>query len=173
MAKISQLRGLVLSLCVCFPCTAVFAQVVTVKFSPHGGCTAEVVKCVASAKSNVLVQAYVLTSEPVVKSLIEAQKRNVRVLVLLDKSDKQQKVSLARLLSTNGVWVAVDSLHAIAHNKVIVIDFVTVLTGSFNFSEAAEKSNAENLCVIRDATVARQYADNWKLHAQHSNQWHK
>lgn len=42
----------------------------------------------------------------------------------------------------------------IAHNKVMVIDGRTVITGSFNFTKAAEESNAENLLVIDDADLA-------------------
>ena len=36
----------------------------------------------------------------------------------------------------------------------MVIDSHTVLTGSFNFTKAAENSNAENLLVIQDADLA-------------------
>ena len=36
------------------------------------------------------------------------------------------------------------------HNKVVFIDGETVITGSFNFTKAAEENNAENLLVIRD-----------------------
>ena len=39
----------------------------------------------------------------------------------------------------------IDAKHAIAHNKVIVIDGVTTLTSSFNFTRVAEEKNAENL----------------------------
>ena len=50
----------------------------------------------------------------------------------------------------------------------MVIDGGTVITGSFNFTKAAEKSNAENVLVIRDKTLAGKYADNWREHAGHS-----
>jgi len=49
-----------------------------------------------------------------------------------------------------------------------VIDSVTVLTGSFNFSKAAEESNAENLLVIQDAALAAKYTTNWAAHYKHS-----
>ncbi len=54
------------------------------------------------------------------------------------------------------------------HNKVMIIDGVTVLTGSFNFTKAVDEKNAENLLVINDAALADRYAENWRLHAQHS-----
>ena len=62
----------------------------------------------------------------------------------------------------------IDANHAIAHNKVIVIDGETVLTGSFNFTKAAQDKNAENLLIIRDQALAAQYTQNWQVHAQHS-----
>ena len=63
----------------------------------------------------------------------------------------------------------IDDTHAIAHNKVMVIDSGTILTGSFNFTRAAEEKNAENLLVIQDAALAEKYAANWRAHAQHSD----
>ena len=62
----------------------------------------------------------------------------------------------------------IDANHAIAHNKVIVIDGETVVTGSFNFTKAAQEKNAENVLIIRDPAVAAQYAQNWETHRQHS-----
>jgi phosphatidylserine/phosphatidylglycerophosphate/cardiolipin synthase-like enzyme len=58
--------------------------------------------------------------------------------------------------------------HAIAHNKIRVIDEAVVVTGSFNFTTAAEAHNAENLLVIRDAELAAKYLANWQAHLQHS-----
>ena len=62
----------------------------------------------------------------------------------------------------------IDSEHAIAHNKVMVIDGETVITGSFNFTKAAEENNAENLLVIHDKKLAERYTKNWEEHAKHS-----
>ena len=52
----------------------------------------------------------------------------------------------------------IDAQHAIAHNKVLVINGETVITGSFNFTKAAEDNNTENLLVIKDAQMAAKYA---------------
>ena len=50
----------------------------------------------------------------------------------------------------------------------MVIDGQTVITGSFNFTKAAEENNAENLLVIRDKALADKYTANWNAHAEHS-----
>jgi phosphatidylserine/phosphatidylglycerophosphate/cardiolipin synthase-like enzyme len=54
------------------------------------------------------------------------------------------------------------------HNKVIVIDGRIVITGSFNFTKAAEESNAENLLIIRGADLGAKYANNRQEHLEHS-----
>ena len=79
-------------------------------------------------------------------------------------SGKNFKKELANL----GIPVKIDAVHAIAHNKIVIIDGEAVITGSFNFTEAAKENNAENLLVIHDRKLAERYTRNWEEHAQHS-----
>ncbi len=138
-------------------------------FSPKGGCTDAVVTELNAAKSTVLVQAYSLTSAPIARALLEAHKRGVDVQVILDESNRSDKYSSADFLVNVGIAVKIDAKHAIAHNKVMVIDGQTVITGSFNFTKAAENNNAENLLVIQEPGMASKYAQNWQVHRQHSD----
>jgi phosphatidylserine/phosphatidylglycerophosphate/cardiolipin synthase-like enzyme len=74
-------------------------------------------------------------------------------------------------LANQGVPTTIDAAHAIAHNKIIIIDIIyeeMVITGSFNFTKAAQEENAENLLIIRDPALAAPYTQNWQVHAQHS-----
>jgi phosphatidylserine/phosphatidylglycerophosphate/cardiolipin synthase-like enzyme len=50
----------------------------------------------------------------------------------------------------------------------MILDDCVVLTGSFNFTKAAEEHNAENLLVINDLVLAGRYIENWHAHEQHS-----
>jgi phosphatidylserine/phosphatidylglycerophosphate/cardiolipin synthase-like enzyme len=141
---------------------------IEVCFSPRGGCTEAVVKEIDNAQKAILVQAYSFTSVPIAKALVEAHKRGVDIHVILDRSQRTEKYSSADFLHNMGIPVFIDAQHAIAHNKVMVIDDGTLLTGSFNFTKAAEESNAENLLVIRSPELAAIYTDNWKAHLEHS-----
>ena len=51
----------------------------------------------------------------------------------------------------------------------MIIDAEIVITGSFNFTKAAQEKNAENLLIIRDPALAAQYTQNWQAHAQPSH----
>jgi phosphatidylserine/phosphatidylglycerophosphate/cardiolipin synthase-like enzyme len=139
-----------------------------VYFSPNGGCTQAIIRELDKAKSSVLVQAYSFTSAPIAKALLSAHKRGVKVQVILDKSQRTEKYSSADFMANQGVPTRIDAAHAIAHNKVMVIDGETVITGSFNFTRSAEERNAENLLVIKDKALAGKYITNWKVHWEHS-----
>jgi phosphatidylserine/phosphatidylglycerophosphate/cardiolipin synthase-like enzyme len=141
---------------------------VSVFFSPDGGCTEAVVRELNAAKASVLVQAYSFTSAPIAKALVDAHKRGVKVEVILDKSQRTEKYSSADFVHNAGIPVRIDANHAIAHNKIVVIDGETVITGSFNFTKSAEQNNAENLLVIRDKVLADKYTSNWDVHVEHS-----
>src|ERR1035437_11010506 len=151
-----------------FLAVAIQAADIQVFFSPKGGCTEAVVSNLNKATNNVLVQAYSFTSAPIAKALVDAKKRGVKVEVILDKSQRTEKYSEADFLKNSGIPTLIDAQHAIAHNKVMIIDDCIVLTGSFNFTKAAEEHNAENLLVINDPALAKQYVENWHAHEQHS-----
>jgi len=141
---------------------------VEVYFSPNDGATTAIVREIDRARSEILVQAYSFTSAPIAKSLLKAHKRGVKVQVILDKSQKTQKYSSASFLTNSGIPTYIDEKHAIAHNKIILIDRAVVITGSFNFTKAAEEKNAENLLIIRSKELVKPYLQNWQRHRNHS-----
>jgi phosphatidylserine/phosphatidylglycerophosphate/cardiolipin synthase-like enzyme len=53
----------------------------------------------------------------------------------------------------------------------MIIDTETVITGSFNFTKAAEEKNAENLLILKNKELAKPYIDNWNGHKSHSEEY--
>src|SRR5690348_5047592 len=118
-----------LALLLCSASFVIAQQKIDVYFSPKGGCTDAVVRELDNAKTSVLVQAYSFTSAPIARAVTNAKRRGVAVQVILDKSNQTDKYSAATFLHDYAVPVFIDAKHAIAHNKIMVIDGVTVLTG--------------------------------------------
>ncbi len=140
-------------------------------FSPHGGATEAIVHELDKAKSQILVQAYSFTSEDIAKALADAHKRGVYVEAILDKSNRTTKYNAADFVAHMGIPTYIDTDHAIAHNKIMIVDGGTVITGSFNFTKAAEEKNAENLLIIKSTELAKIYTDNWYLHKKHPQEY--
>jgi len=142
---------------------------VHVYFSPNGGCTHAIIDTINKANSEILVQAYIFTSEPIAKALLGAHKRGVKVFVILDKSQKKDGYSPATFFENQGIPTYIDAMHARAHDKVMIIDKEIVITGSFNFSKAAETQNSENVLIIQSPELASLYRENWYKHRAHSD----
>lgn len=148
-------------------------------FSPGGSATDAIVEQIGQARKTLEIQAYQFTSAPIAKALMAAQKRGVQITVILDPTQEGNRgpagdsegprYSSAQFLHNQGIPVYIDHKHAIAHNKVMLIDGWTIITGSFNFTKAAQESNAENLLVIiNKSDLYAAYDRNFRAHLKHS-----
>jgi phosphatidylserine/phosphatidylglycerophosphate/cardiolipin synthase-like enzyme len=140
-------------------------------FTPKQPCTDLIVDTINQAQKEILVQAYSFTSRPIAQALTRANKRGVQVKIILDKSQyRSHGFSPARLFQNYQIPVFIDYQRGIAHNKVMVIDDKTVITGSFNFTRAAQEKNVENVIIISDSILAKKYKNNWQGRADQSQQ---
>ncbi len=130
-------------------------------FTPANQCLPLITTEIKGAKKEILVQAYYLSSKTIAAHLIDAKRRGVLVRVLLDKTQDSGSNDVIKMLIQARIDVRIDSKPAIAHNKLIIIDNKTVIGGSYNYSEAAEKSNAENVTVIKNNKIIKNYRNNW------------
>ena len=144
------------------------AQVLYVGFTPPAGVAQHLVKAIDQAQTEVLVQAYGFTHNAIAQALVRAHQRGAKVQVLLDEKSDATNRYVIGLLHAAGIPIRLDGAHAIAHNKVMVLDGQVVVTGSFNFTNAAETRNAENLLILRSPALAQAYRDNWLQHLQHA-----
>ena len=144
------------------------AGTVEIAFTPGDAVDNLIIAAIDRAQTEIFVHAYTFTHRRIAQALINARRRGIAVAVLADREQARavpQNV-LAQLVS-GGVEVWLDGNFAAAHNKVIVIDAglprATTITGSYNFTLAAQRSNAENIVVLHDnEPVARAYRDNWR-----------
>ena len=146
---------------------AIQAQI-RVYFTPGNSAETAIAETIATAHRQIRVQAYSFTNPLIVQALADAQSRGVAVTVILDKSNRTQKYSAADFSHHSGIETLIDDRHAIAHNKIMIIDDSVVITGSYNFTRAAEKSNAENVVIIESGPIAQKYLQNWQKHRQHA-----
>ena len=98
----------------------------------------------------------------------EGSRFGLTVHVLLDQKSESTNRYVIGLFQEAGVSMRMDGAHAIAHNKVIVIDAQVLVTGSFNFTNSAETRNAENVLILRGDALAQAYRDNWRQHWAHA-----
>ncbi|MDB5827974.1 MAG: Phospholipase D/Transphosphatidylase [Variovorax sp.] len=139
-------------------------QQIEVAFSPEAGAEALVLKVIGSAHQSLRLAGYSFTSPNVVRALIDARKRGVDVKVLVDDRGNRGKASIAamNLVAGAGIPLKVISIYAIHHDKYIVVDARHTQTGSFNYSQAAARSNSENALVVwNNPKLAADFTAHW------------
>jgi phosphatidylserine/phosphatidylglycerophosphate/cardiolipin synthase-like enzyme len=145
------------------------APSVTCHFSPKGGCTDVIVQEIKKARREVLVLAYSFTAKAISQALVDAKLRGLHVEIVLDHSNEKEDHTDLPFFMEQGLTPLIDAHHAIAHNKVMVIDSRTLITGSFNFTHQAEAENAENLLVFKGhADLVTAYRNNYLSHKAHA-----
>jgi phosphatidylserine/phosphatidylglycerophosphate/cardiolipin synthase-like enzyme len=125
---------------------------------------------IARARQSVQVEAYVFTNRRIAAALAKAAQRGIPVDLIGDaRQHESGGLPVVKQLSRAGVRIWLHGEYAALHNKVVLIDAATpapvVVTGSFNFTQAAQSKNAENVVVISgDRRIAERYARDFERH---------
>lgn len=138
---------------------------IEVGFSPEGGAERLVLKVINASRKSIRLAAYAFTSPAIVRALRDARQRGVDVRVVADDEANQSKSGTAalNLLAGAKIPVRLNSAYAIHHDKYIIADGLHVQTGSYNYSQAAAKSNSENVIVIwHNPELAASYLRHWQ-----------
>lgn len=128
-------------------------------FSDDDDLTTVLTDQMATATDTLDVAVYTFTSEPIRDAIIDADSRGVKVRVVIDGWETNDPIAAA--LSEAGVPTkrAYGYNDGIMHHKFAIVDTQSVVTGSFNFTIAADKSNDENLLIVSDPALAGQYTN--------------
>ena len=144
------------------------AEILGIYFTPPAGGATGLIRQIDSSKKSIKVMAYGFTALPLSEALIRAHRRGVKVELIQDeKSSYNNRDAVSQMIEA-GIDVRSDGKHAIQHNKVMLIDDSIVITGSYNFTNSAEKRNAENIIILKSEYAAKRYGDNWSVHWSHA-----
>jgi len=133
-----------------------------VYFSPNGGCQDAVIQEISKAQRTIVVAMYNLTAREISQELIKAKARGVQIRVFLDRGEGNGRYSKGRYLMNKGIDVRFYTGIGLMHHKFAVIDNRALITGSFNWTAAAERENQDNLMIITDENVVKQYAQRFE-----------
>jgi phosphatidylserine/phosphatidylglycerophosphate/cardiolipin synthase-like enzyme len=134
-----------------------------VAFSPKKGARDLIISNIDNAKKSIHVAAYSFTSTAIAEALERAHKRGIDVKIVLDKKRATERGTICASLKSKKIPFRINNRYPIMHNKFMIIDAATVQVGSFNYTKAAEKSNAENVLIINNCPeLAKQYLTEWQ-----------
>jgi phospholipase D len=134
---------------------------VAVCFSPEEDCTSFAADAIDRAETEILVNAYGLTtSSGIIEALIRAKQHGIDVKLIDDRTSPCGRNSGIDPLARAGIPIWIDHTARIAHAKSMVIDGRVTLTGSMNWTGGATH-NSENLNLVASPNIAAAYAGHW------------
>lgn len=119
-------------------------------FSPMGGGQSAVLEELRRAKKRIHFAVFSFTDPSIGQILIEKHQQGVAVIGVFDQCLIKSQYSLFGPLKQAGIPVRWDGNEALLHHKLMIVDD-TVINGSYNYSNNAERSNNENLYIIKQA----------------------
>jgi hypothetical protein len=137
-----------------------FAQAgATALFSPAGGVRNRLVAEINRAQSTIDIAIYSFTADAIRDALIAAKSRGVVIRIIADKDQADEAGGEIAALEGLGFNVKRSSggSGGIMHNKYMIIDGKLLLTGSYNWSAAAEDSNFENAIFLQGTSLIQKY----------------
>jgi phosphatidylserine/phosphatidylglycerophosphate/cardiolipin synthase-like enzyme len=137
-------------------------------FSPSDMTTNEIIKAINAAKKSLYWCILTYTRDDMATAMVNRSKDGILVRGVMDsKSDQGSEFDY---LKNNGIDVLLKGgLSGLLHHKYLIVDgddnsasaTPLVITGSHNWSNAAEYSNNENTIIIHDTPIAQQYLAEW------------
>ena len=146
-------------------------MLITTLFTPPAGPQAAIIAALSQAKTQVRMWIYTFGNPAILQACLDCRGRGVDIAAVVDVSLQLERNKLANELAAAGIPVYVDEKVKIMHMKSIVIDSSLTITGSYNFSLAAEHANAEDIAFIQDPETARIYLLNWRVRQAEAKLW--
>lgn len=130
-------------------------------FSPNESCDQRIISFINTAKNTLDVAIYSITHEGIADAIIAAKNRGVKIRIVVDRSQSKGAHSLVSTLVSGGVDLKIGNFQGIMHDKFTIVDGTFLETGSYNYTQNATSSNAENQLYIDDAQTVQNYENNF------------
>lgn len=137
-----------------YPVITIGRSRVETYFAPQDRPASRIIDLIKNAQREVHFLAFSFTHDEIGRALLERHQAGVRVVGVFETVGSNTPFSEFNRLKEAGVEVYQDGNPWSMHHKVFIIDSHIVVTGSFNFSQNANRDNDENMLVIDDPALA-------------------
>lgn len=143
---------------------------VQVLFAPEDKVSSKLLPLINNAKSSIRFMAFSFTHEQLGAAMLSRAKAGVDVQGIFETNGSETQYSELPKFYCAGMPVRQDSNPSAFHHKVIVIDNNTVITGSYNFSNNADRRNDENVVILNNGEIAKEYLSEFNTRWAESRQ---
>ena len=128
-------------------------------FSPGEDCLNDIIEMIQSAKEFLDVCVFTISDNRISDELIKAYNKGVSVRIISDNDKMNDLGSDIRSLVSNGIPVKIDNSPNFMHHKFMIVDELTILTGSYNWTRSAAQYNQENTIIVDSDEIVSNFID--------------
>lgn len=132
-------------------------------FSPDDGVLKALIPVLSGAEESIYFLAFSFTSNDL-GAIVRAKAEEGLTIrgVMDDEQIKSNQGTEFDPFRQAGLDVLIDGIEGQMHHKVFIVDEKIVVLGSYNFSQAAEERNDENLLIIYNEEIAEQFVKEFR-----------
>ncbi len=128
-------------------------------FSPQDKSSHRIIQIINNARKYIYVPTFLITHEKISEALINAHKRGIDVKIIIDANSTSTTNTKHSKLRDSGIPLKTENYAGKMHSKTMIIDDEYIIMGSMNFSNSGENKNDENMVVITNQNLAKNYAE--------------
>ncbi len=130
-----------------------------VLFSPRGSIREAIIKTIISSKDTIDIAAFTFTAGEIAEALYNAKESGVEIRIIIDRKQVEYKYPVIEFLKEEGfnLQFLKGNIGGSMNNTFVIFDGKLIVTGSYNWTEYAEKFNFENVLFIDDSDVVEKY----------------
>lgn len=135
-------------------------------FCPEDDCADKVKEELKKAEKSIHFMAFSFTHEGIANVLLLKNLEGIEVKGVMEVRQISEHSEFNRLLQ-NKIDVRKDGNKNNLHHKVFIVDERTVITGSFNPTANGDQRNDENVIIIEDGQIAKEFVEEfWKVYGE-------
>ena len=128
-------------------------------FSPQGKIKEKIIESINSARHTIEIAVFIFKSGEIAEALQSAKERDINIKIILDAKQGRNPNLITDFLEDEGfnIRYLTGRIGGFMHNTFAIFDSNLIITGSYNWTEHAEKFNYENIILTDNANIVDQF----------------
>lgn len=126
-------------------------------FTPGNQCLEQITGLLRNADTYIDICVFTISDNRLSNAILEAHAQQVQVRIISDNHKQFDAGSDIEWLTQQGIPIRFDRTPDHMHHKFCIVDGLSLINGSFNWTRSASERNQENIVISRDAALIDQF----------------
>lgn len=136
--------------------------IVEAHFTPQHNAVSRIESLFRTARRSVDICVFTITDDRLSSAIIKAFKQGIKIRIITDDEKSHDRGSDIDQFFHTGIPIRTDHSEHHMHHKFAIFDKRLLLTGSYNWTRGAARSNQENFLIIDHPTLIKSYQETFE-----------